>query len=316
MLSICPGCQGCRDAQRPSGWNVSSDAADARPDAGRQDTQVDGGRLADTGPEAGDTGDITPPDAEPSWCEPATPTPTIPTAQSCGTTVFGTDGQLQNTPREPRLEWLVLEAVDAFVAPECLYRRVEGEVKTIRRKLRMKNEKYGSISHQMPYHAGRGLKLFVDDQTADAIENSSYGAWRCLNRHYEKRSHTLTRTPLAAGNTVLLQLEGTYDMKRLLKAYSGLPGLVERDGRRVKLPKGIDRKGPSPEIDVCLDIDGQTHRYLFYAEEVTTRDGGYSIYFYFTASPDGNVELEGEWRGHPKQEKPEWFAICEGKYNP
>jgi len=207
------------------------------------------------------------------------------------------------------MEWLVLETVDAFIAPECIYKRVASEVQTIRREHLEDRDPDLKFMKSTPSHAGQGFIMHVDSETADAIENGTYEAWDCLNEHYEKTMHDVVRPESVPGANVAVVFEGTYVIPRAMKAYADLPGLIERNGKKVKVPTGLtNQRG---RADICLDIDGTTHRYVFFAEYVSGSEGRYSKYFLLKAPLEGDIELEETWRKPPKSDRPDWFgSVC------
>mgnify|MGYP006282852819 CR=1 FL=1 len=146
--------------------------------------------------------------------------------------------------------------------------------------------------------------MHVTGKTAKAIENGEYGAWDCLNRHYEKESHSVSLAPDGKTGRVHLELEGIYDLDKLIPAYSKLPGLLEGKDQPVQLAPGITNGGASS--DVCLKIAGSKHKYVFYAVRLPE-----SRYIYVESPADGKPELKDTWTKPSNEPKPDWIAdVC------
>jgi len=295
LLAAGPGVTGtgCRDVQGDG----------ERPDTGNDTDAVAADAEVDAPPAT----------TQPGWCPPSEPNPSVPTVATCEETLYGTDAQFASTPRnQVGIEMLVLEAVDAFVAPECLNERVRGEVGTIREEYLDGAEPDVDFQNRKAPSFGRALTMFVDAETADTIEAGNY-EWGCLNEHYEKQTHTVEEIDVEGNARVVVEFEGTYDMERVVEAYRKLPGLIEGNGDRVR-PGAPTLTTGGPRGDMCLEFrgaDGLSSRYAMYVERLRD-DPVKSAYFDFRVAPDGSVEQKNAYRSEQSIDRPDWLSdICD-----
>lgn len=295
---------GCRDIQGDG----------ARPDTGGDADSVAADAEVDVPSDAADAEVDAPSDAtQPGWCPPSEPNPSVPTVAMCGETLYGTDAQFASTPRnQVGTEMLVLEAVDAFVAPDCLYERVRDEVGSIREEYLDGAEPDVDFQNRKAPSFGRALTMFVDAETADTIEAGNY-EWGCLNEHYEKKTHAVEEIDMEGNARVVVEFEGTYDMERVVESYRTLPGLIERNGDRVR-PGAPTLTTGGPRGDICLEFrgaDGRSSRYAIYVERLRD-DPVKSAYFEFSVAPDGSVEQKNAYRSEQSIDRPDWLSdICD-----
>jgi len=296
------GCEGCGDVREGQDGSDSW-VTDVRPDSRRGDLgELDTGKSVDAAKRDTDGGLA-------GWCPPTEPNPGVETADACGETLYGTAEQFGATPRpKSGMELLVLDDVDAFVAPQCLYDRVVGEVGGIRNGPLAEVDIPFSKSRFPDF--GRFLTFHVDSDAADRIESGKY-EWSCLNAHYEIADYSLSRQGEDGGGAarVVVELEGIYDMQRVAEAYENLPGLVEKNGELVQTVNPAVTVD-TPQVDICVQFDGEASRYVFFAERLRDSPPG-SVYYLFAVDGVGDVEQIDERRSDQSKNRPEWVSeVC------
>jgi len=281
---------GCADTVGPSAWSLgaSSDT---------DDTGACRHVLTDDG-DADET------------CE--LPNDPVETREACGTTVYGSPDQFDGEAREhPALEVMALEHADTMTAPDCLYRRLERDVTAIGERF-----EGGLTPKYAASHDGRSLRLNVDRETAQAIENGTHEAFDCLQAHYGEARTEVEQTEEGGG--VLLFFDSVRDMERVARSYRDLSGVVERDGSAIEFPN-IDlnddfgvRTSQRQLNDICLNVDGNTHEYLVDQRWGDCVGGGcrQGRTRYFTSTTSGRLCKRGDSRDEPDN-LPDESTICD-----
>ena len=281
------GMSGCSDTAGSSPWSFGDKSSEGDGAGGCVQMSAEGGGEVET-ISCSDPGGAS-----------------VVTREKCGTTVYGSDEQLERTPREhPNLELMALDEVGAFVAPQCLYERIVRDVELLRKQVGGDRTSTGEPFYQYSgSSSGMHLEIRFEEETMRSVESGDYEAWDCLNEYYGKTNHQVV------GDSVVLTLEGTYDVERVAKGYANLPGLFEEYGRPVG-PKGQTGESHS---HICMKIDGGTYHYVLVRSfgdciaGCTDDDGKY-----FTTTPSGRVCKHGEYNSKTdKGPAPEWTEICE-----
>ena len=229
----------------------------------------------------------------------------VATREKCGTTVYGTEEQLSQTPREhPNLELMALEEAGSFVAPPCLYKRIARDVGFL--KERLGNNGEGTRSWEVRHSStsdGKTLRLPFDEETAGDIAANDYEAWDCLNSHYGEVKHEVD------DDSVVVKLEGIFDLERVANGYADLPGIAEGFGRK---PWPVRPTG-SAQSQICLEIDGDSYHYVVVRSHGDCNLGCvHDSGRYFTTTPSGKVCKRGEYNSETDEgPAPEWTEICE-----
>jgi hypothetical protein len=155
--------------------------------------------------------------------------------------------EIRATPRaDTNLELFALRYSVGIVADQAIYDRVRRDVTAIHNA----DAAVAKIDY-FPTSDGRSLFLSFETETAAQIASGDYHAWDCLNQTYQKTDLLLMSDKFGSYGT--LTLKGIYDIARVAKQYSALPGILSVS------PNVGGGDGPT----ICLTRAGDVWHYVF-----------------------------------------------------
>jgi hypothetical protein len=233
------------------------------------------------------------PTTEPSPGVETTPKPDLePGAEPSPTPAAGT-GQ---TPRaDAEAEQLALEATGAIVAPQHVYERVVGELAGIRQ---VHDEVAQLVAR--PSWIPENILMGFDKQGAAAVRRGFYDAWDALNMLFGLAEIEIF------DEFVALTFEGRFYGPLVAEEYARLPNV------RYAEPNFTVGDGN----DVCLEIDGDTHSFVFVQGDGDCLAGCIEhAYWGFAVDAAGQITVLGTWIEDYENPMPEWLeqlAACRG----
>lgn len=154
--------------------------------------------------------------------------------------------EIAKTPRaNESAEVLAIETSGAFVAPDALYERIVSELPAIESAEPL-------VAGMTPFSFAKSNSLILGFDSAGyaAYKAGTYADWKCPNEAYG-----MTQVS-DVGSLAYVTLEfgdKRYNTLLLAKEYVGLPHVTSAD------PNSMLGDGP----DVCLEIQGDTHFYIY-----------------------------------------------------
>lgn len=229
------------------------------------------------------------------------------TAGETSCTLLATPEEIASTPRsDENLEMMAIEHRDteSVVADQATYDRLVRDIGAIR----LLQPEVAGIDFLAEGRLGkRWFVVEVSHETAQAIENSEYHAWDCLNEGYGVQTTEILE-PIDSCQRVLLTFRGLFDIEELSAAYLHLPGVL---GVR---PYWDNGPGLQTTHDICLRKESTFWRYMFVG--LSPIDDGFKSFYYFTVSEDG-VIIESEYysaEDEPNTTRPSWSQTFEDCY--
>jgi hypothetical protein len=200
------------------------------------------------------------------------------------------------TPRsDAEAELLALEATGAIVAPQDVYERVGGELARIRQA----HDELAQLTAR-PSWIPENVLMGFDRQGAAAVRRGSYDAWDGLNRRFGVKEIEVF------DDFVALTFEGRFYGPLVADEYARLPNV------RYAEPNFTVGDGD----DVCLEIDGDTHFFVFVEGEGDCLAGClHHAYWGFAVDAAGQIAALGTWMDEPEGSMPEWLeslTACRG----
>ncbi|HXE96889.1 MAG TPA: hypothetical protein VN642_10815 [Dongiaceae bacterium] len=191
-------------------------------------------------------------------------------------------------------ETLAIEATGALTAPQVVYDRVGGELAIIRSA----HPDVSKIVAQ-PSWVPQNLLVGFDATGAAEVLDGTYTAWNDANARYgvtQVGKNQLT----GSGGYALLDFGGRFiNIPLLAKEYAKLPHVTSA------APNGIVGDGN----DVCLEISGDTHFFIFDAGSGDCPAGCINhVYRGFSVDGSGTIADLGTWQvPSPGVPPPQWF---------
>jgi hypothetical protein len=203
-----------------------------------------------------------------------------------------TADEVAKTPRsDEAAEVLAIETSNEFVASDALYQRIVGEL--------------AAIANAEPQVAGMGPFSVMSSNSIiiglsatgfQSYQNGTYSAWDCPNEAYGMTQiqdvGSLQYVTIAFG-------QKRYNTPLLAQEYVGLPDVASAE------PNMLVGDGP----DVCLEIQGDVHFYIF------DKAGGdcpagctEHTYYGFQVSAAGQVTSLGTFDPALPTPEPAWFT--------
>jgi hypothetical protein len=206
------------------------------------------------------------------------------------------DSGIGQTPRaDAEAELLALEATGAITAPQHVYDRVVGELARIR-------QAHGEVATLVarPSWIPENVLVGFDERGAEEVRRGSYEAWDALNAIFG-----LEETE-SSSDFVALTFEGRFFAPLVAEAYAGLPHV------RYAEPNYTVGDGD----DVCLEIEGDTHFFVFVEGDGDCLAGCIEqTYRGFAVDAAGQITPLGTWADDYQKPTPEWLeslAACRG----
>lgn len=215
------------------------------------------------------------------------------TVESCvGYTPQATPADIAKTPRTDRAaELLAIETSGAFVAPDALYDRVSAELVQIA-------QAEPKVAEIRPLSSDLTASIIIafDALGFQSYRSGTYKDWNCPNEAYGltqiENLGTLPFVTLAFGAT-------RYNTPLLANEYAGLPNVTSAE------PDRLSGDGP----DVCLEIQGDTHLYIFDQAGGDCPAGCTEHeYFGFELALGAGVKALGTFNPALPMPEPAWFA--------
>jgi hypothetical protein len=158
-----------------------------------------------------------------------------------------TPDQVAKTPRANHTaEVLAVETLGTFVADDALYQRVASEVEAIA----LLAPQTASIM-PVSFASDSQLLLTLDAPGLQSYQSGSYHGWDCANAAYGENKDALVSTTLPL--VLVAFANKIYNTPVLAKEYAMLPDVAGAE------PSSGSIDGP----DVCLQIDGDVHSYIY-----------------------------------------------------
>lgn len=208
-----------------------------------------------------------------------------------GYTPQATAQELAKSPRKNATsELLAIETTNSFVASDALYDRLVAELSQIF----ILDPSVSAISAFSPTNTGSIIVMFDAAGWAD-YQAAAYHKWDCLNQAYgavdQGALGSIQGTVLAFGGK---RLNG----ELLAKEYASLSGIASADPNTL----GGDAS------DVCLEIKGDTHWFIFDAAGGDCPAGCTTHYYSaFSAAPGLVVTVLGSYDPSTDVTAPKWF---------
>lgn len=203
-----------------------------------------------------------------------------------------TAAEIAKTPRaDSNAEILALETAGTFTANDALYDRVSGELAAIA----VLEPAVASI-RPLSAVSRSDLAVTLDGEGFKSWTDGTYHAWDCANAAY---GATVTASPLVPSVVSVRFGSKRYQPGPLAKEYAALAHVTAAQ------PDYGTTDGP----DVCLQIDGDTHHYVFDQAGGDCPAGCTTHqYFGFEAKPGGVVTAQGSWTSASPMPEPAWYT--------
>jgi hypothetical protein len=246
----------------------------------RRDLEVDRGEIADS------SLDQRPPDL------PADTSTDGPPTDCSGFVGQATPAQTAQTPRtDTEAEQLAIEATGVVVAVQAVYDRVTAELA----RLRAGYPQVALIAAR-PSWIPSQLEVKVDASIVQAVQNDTYTGWACPNALYQVTA--INKSLLGSLSLVLLQFDGNYNTPSLVSDYVAIAEVVSAS------PNYSMGDGN----DLCLEVDGKTHHYIFDAGSGDCPAGCIShTYWGFSIDDAGDVTYHGTF-SRSANPPPAWYS--------
>ena len=206
-----------------------------------------------------------------------------------------TPAELSKTPRpDADAEILALEAANTFIAPDALYNRIASE----RASIVASEPAVGAVHPRTTVYRPNPLRVEFSPSGWQAVAAGTYNEWNCPNQAYGAVPTLNTQWEF-----VNLEFGGKRFHSVLLgKEYTALPNVTK------SYQDTYFYDGP----DVCLEIQGDQHFYIFDDASNDCPSGCmYHRYFGFhVATAGGAVTKLGTYvyDTHVASTEPEWFT--------
>ncbi|MBE7481491.1 MAG: hypothetical protein HS104_16110 [Polyangiaceae bacterium] len=203
-------------------------------------------------------------------------------------------GEISKSPRpDGAAEILAIETADAFVAPDALYERIAAELPAIAAL-------QPAVAGMWPLSTSQHnvLDVVFDASGWEAWQSASYDAWDCPNQAYG-----VTKVEAVGGvgarRVALTFGDKRFHMAKLAAEYAALPHVTNA---RQDLPW-------TDAPDVCLEIQGDVHVYLFDQASGDCPAGCYKHKVYgFRVAPGVVVTSLGTWDSTVSPAPPSWYT--------
>ncbi len=204
-----------------------------------------------------------------------------------------TSAQIAQTPQlNAEAEVLTLEATGALIAPLEVYVRVDRELKLIR-------SLYPVVSNIVarPSWVPNNLMVGFDSTGISEMQQKTYVAWNDVNKLYGVSKVEINQ--ISGGRFALLTFKGRFNMPLLAREYAKFEHVKYAE------PNGYGGGGN----DVCLQISGATHFYVFNAGSGDCPSGCINhAYWGFSVDNLGGITVLGTWRPSASNASlPKWF---------
>lgn len=202
-----------------------------------------------------------------------------------------TPAELAKTPRvNATAELLAIETSGSFLADDALYDRLIAELSQIY----ILDPSVSAISAFSPENNG-SLILMFDDPGWTEYQAGSYHAWDCPNQAYG----AVDQGGLGSIKATVLDFGGKrMNMLLLSKEYAALANVTAADPNTM----GGDAS------DVCLEIQGDTHYFIFDTAGGDCPAGCTEHYYSaFSAAPGPTVQALGNYDPAVNTVAPKWF---------
>lgn len=204
-----------------------------------------------------------------------------------------TPDQIAQTPKpNAEVEVLTLEATGAFIAPQEVYDRVDRELASIR-------SAYQDVSNIVarPSWPPQNLLITFDSTGAAEVLDYTYTAWNGANELYGVT--LIEKSQLSSGGFARLNFRGSFNLPLLAQEYAKLPHVTYAG------TEGIVGDGN----DVCLQISGDTHSFIFDAGSGDCPAGCIDhAYWGFSVDNLGSISVLGTWQNRSSGvPMPQWF---------
>jgi hypothetical protein len=211
--------------------------------------------------------------------------PCVDDGGSCGLPPHAPYCDIWKSPRaNPRVEYLVLEATDEFVADDATYARALSDWDFLS-SIDFGGPKVGVVPSWFP-----SIEIAFDDAGFDVVSDGGYHDWDCLNELYRGR---VTGT-FALDHIAWIDIGRLVRVSDLFPDYASLPHVVS---------VGYEGWGEITDCgyvdDTCLDIDAGVFTFLGVVETFQCRRTGFRL----VEVPDGGRVLDTNDGGIPDA----WF---------
>jgi hypothetical protein len=142
----------------------------------------------------------------------------------------GDAAEIALTPRaDENLEQLALSLTpERLTADTAIYDRIVLDIAAIRALAPDRAD----IGYFAP-DDGKTIWLGLDDITSQSVRAGEYSAWDCLNDFFGLQNVVVNHSDLSNTTSVLIELDGIYNVPLLVQQYAQLPGVVGANAHSV-----------------------------------------------------------------------------------